>query len=176
MKEITKKQTKKRSRYHTAVWEAQVLYYLPSKMDNSHLLLMRPQEPLIFQEFTENLPGHVPVVPMQGGCSTVTQNKDGGGGACRDGVQREHCLTAGSQFPAQDINICYSCIMSASDKLDAALLSPALTRSLLATGSPPIPLGPALRASPRPATMCCLDAMSALSLRALQKTVLLPQM
>ena len=39
---------------------------------------MHPQQHLIFQEFTESLPGHFPVGPMQGGCSMVTQNEVGG--------------------------------------------------------------------------------------------------
>ena len=36
----------------------------------------------------ENLPGHFPVAPMQGGSSTVTQNKVGGRGCMQRGAER----------------------------------------------------------------------------------------
>lgn len=147
MKEITKK--KKRSRYHTAIWEAQILYYLPLKMSSS------ADAPPNSTGFSKSLRRIFPATFLWSPCreapAQLLRTRLGGGGACR-----EHCLTAVSQFPAQDISICYSCITSISDKLDAALLCPALTRSFLAIGSPPIPLGSAMPASPQPATMCCL--------------------
>ena len=142
----------------------------------SHLLLMHPQQHLIFQEFTESLPGHFPVGPMQGGCSMVTQNEVGGRECMqRWGAERAlpySCVTVPG--PGHK-HLLLMCITSISDKLGTALPSPPPTGASSPLVLPHIPLCTALRASPWPATMRCPDIVSTLSSRALQKTALLQQ-